>query len=387
VSLAAENRMKLAAFFGILLKEYMRTDDMSCQDVIARHLFEMANKYFEQAAVDECAKQVQKIHARITERNCVLSINESMFIALVARLFSATDFRHKIVTPALLVLGQSLSQCAISHPVDLVHGLFSCSVMVNVLRPVKRYAPELLTFIEGVLSLLVKGKADPACLRSTVPAESVTLVDASKKDLAKAAKSDLTSFRQLLSDASADEWSLSTRVQVMTLALQVADSYLVVLANLSPLPEMCQSFMDLVEAAPAALQAMPSVSKVRNAIQKRAGDALAVRQPLRMQTFAPKSIKMLNPKFEESFKATKDHDPDRERARVKKLQREVKDAKKNAMRELQRDAEFMAEERRKRKRDLDDREAQVVRNVNTILEQQQQMANTLDRMVKKPRRQ
>lgn len=53
----------------------------------------------------------------------------------------------------------------------------------------------------------------------------------------------------------------------------------------------------------------------------------------------------LRRRFEENYRKTKDYDPDRERAERKTLKRQVVKERRGAMRELRRDAVFMARER------------------------------------------
>ena len=72
---------------------------------------------------------------------------------------------------------------------------------------------------------------------------------------------------------------------------------------------------------------------------------------------APKEIKQYNPRFEDNYAAGKDYDPDRERAERKRLQRQLRKEERGAVRELRRDAAFMAnvrdEEKTSRQAELD----------------------------------
>ena len=80
-------------------------------------------------------------------------------------------------------------------------------------------------------------------------------------------------------------------------------------------------------------------------------EAVASREPLRMQRAPVVAIKQFNPAFDDDFAPTISMDPDRERAEVQKLRRQTKKEKKGAMRELRKDGAFLAarrdEERRK----------------------------------------
>jgi nucleolar protein 14 len=65
------------------------------------------------------------------------------------------------------------------------------------------------------------------------------------------------------------------------------------------------------------------------------------------------AIKTSIPKFEESFNPDKHYDPDRERAEASKLRAEHKRELKGARRELRKDAQFVARESLREKKERD----------------------------------
>lgn len=77
------------------------------------------------------------------------------------------------------------------------------------------------------------------------------------------------------------------------------------------------------------------------------------RRPLELHHHKPLAIKTSIPKFEESFNPDKHYDPDRERAESSKLKAEHKRERKGAMRELRKDANFIARESLKEKKERD----------------------------------
>ena len=72
-----------------------------------------------------------------------------------------------------------------------------------------------------------------------------------------------------------------------------------------------------------------------------------MRQPLRLQEQAPKALHSVAPRFDENFTIRKDNDVNRDKAKMKQLQRQVKRERKAAARELRLDGEFLARERQK----------------------------------------
>lgn len=73
------------------------------------------------------------------------------------------------------------------------------------------------------------------------------------------------------------------------------------------------------------------------------------------------------PKFEEDFDPNKHYDPDKERAEQTRLRKEYKRERKGAMRELRKDANFIAREKLRDKRERDrahaDRERRLIAEI------------------------
>lgn len=77
------------------------------------------------------------------------------------------------------------------------------------------------------------------------------------------------------------------------------------------------------------------------------------RRPLLLHNHRPLAIKTSVPKFEESYNPSKHYDPDRERAEMSKLKAEHRRERKGALRELRKDANFIARESLKEKKERD----------------------------------
>ena len=94
-------------------------------------------------------------------------------------------------------------------------------------------------------------------------------------------------------------------------------------------------------------------------------------------------IKQYNPAFDDDFQPDVSMDPDRERAEKQKLSRKTKKEKKGAMRELRKDAAFLAarreEERKKTSDYLEMRGKRAVR----LMEEQEHDVKTMKKERKK----
>jgi nucleolar protein 14 len=89
---------------------------------------------------------------------------------------------------------------------------------------------------------------------------------------------------------------------------------------------------------------------------------------MRLLDQSARSIKLIEPVFNENYRFDKDgHDPDRQRAEVKKLKKLANRERKGVARELRKDAQFIAEVRGKEKQDkYDELRAQRIRNFNML---------------------
>jgi nucleolar protein 14 len=76
------------------------------------------------------------------KERCWPSTGTLLLLKLQSLLFSVTDYRHVIVTPTLLLLGQCLTHCPVNTLADLRAGLFCAGLMIDVCSKAKRYAPE-----------------------------------------------------------------------------------------------------------------------------------------------------------------------------------------------------------------------------------------------------
>ena len=89
-------------------------------------------------------------------------------------------------------------------------------------------------------------------------------------------------------------------------------------------------------------------------LQARLASAHQTRRPLELHHHRAVAIRSSIPKFEESFNPHKHYDPDAERSASRKLAVEYKREKKGAVRELRKDASFVAREQLKTKRAKDE---------------------------------
>ena len=96
-----------------------------------------------------------------------------------------------------------------------------------------------------------------------------------------------------------------------------------------------------------------TIQSTLDKLSTRLTSAHLTRRPLLLHNHRPLAIKTAIPKFEETFNPDKHYDPNRERAESNRLRAEYKRERKGAMRELRKDANFVAREQLRGKKEKD----------------------------------
>jgi nucleolar protein 14 len=133
--------------------------------------------------------------------------------------------------------------------------------------------------------------------------------------------------------------------------------------------------------------ASEKVEKLEEKLKRMSRVSQLSRRPLELHHHKPLSIKTYIPKFEDTFDPDKHYDPDRERAEMAKLKKEHKKERKGAMRELRKDANFMARENLRIKKVKDEAyEKKYKRLVAEIQNEEGREANNYEREQKARKR-
>ena len=88
-------------------------------------------------------------------------------------------------------------------------------------------------------------------------------------------------------------------------------------------------------------------------------------------------LRQFNPAFDDDFQPDKSMDPDRERAERQKLVRKTKKERKGAIRELRKDAAFLAVEKEKERQERDNYLEKRGKRALALLEEQEHAVKTM----------
>ena len=210
-----------------------------------------------------------------------LHAGDLMILTAIGSIYPTSDQFHQVVTPAMTLMARWL---AVNMPDSMqkhATGALLVALCLKYQRLSKRYVPEAIRFTLRSLSPKSALSQDP----EKIDVENLlTMADLWK---------DKSAFPEIFSPALRLLQNPNTKPSLRTLSILIQSS------------RLC-------------------------------------RRPLELHNHRPLPIRTSIPKFEESFHPDKHYDPDKERSEARKLQKEYKRERKGALRELRKDASFVA---------------------------------------------
>ncbi|KAG9479561.1 hypothetical protein GDO78_011532 [Eleutherodactylus coqui] len=168
-SLAQGNKAKLEKLFGFLLDYIMKlaaqeTPDLRTVDKMIIPLYNLCQMFPDAAA--DCVREALQDIARIVNeaveskgRAAYPALHVLLHFKITGMLFPTSDFWHPVVTPAFTVMSQLLTKCPVASLEDVAAGLFLGCVFLEFVSLSKRFIPELINFLLGILHLATPRKA------------------------------------------------------------------------------------------------------------------------------------------------------------------------------------------------------------------------------------
>ncbi|NXH16719.1 NOP14 protein, partial [Bucco capensis] len=167
-SLAAGNKEKLEKLFGFLL-EYigeLATLDLPELRTIDKLVLPLYNlcQMFPEAASDrikfilrDAAHELEEV-IEVKGRGTLPALDTLIYLKITSLLFPTSDFWHPVVTPAFVYMSQLLTKCRITTLQDVIKGLFICCLFLEYVSLSRRFVPELINFLLGVLHISLPKK-------------------------------------------------------------------------------------------------------------------------------------------------------------------------------------------------------------------------------------
>ncbi|XP_062430534.1 nucleolar protein 14 [Rhea pennata] len=167
-SLAVGNKAKLEKLFGFLL-EYigelaiLDLPELKTIDKLVLPLYNLCQMFPETASdsikfvLRDAAHDMEEI-IEVKGRAVFPGLDTLIYLKITALLFPTSDFWHPVVTPAFIYMSQLLTKCRITTLQDVVKGLFICCLFLEYVSLSRRYVPELINFLLGILHISLPKK-------------------------------------------------------------------------------------------------------------------------------------------------------------------------------------------------------------------------------------
>ncbi|XP_042726645.1 nucleolar protein 14 [Lagopus leucura] len=162
-SLAVGNKTKLEKLFGFLLEyigELATLDlpELKAIDKLILPLYNLCQMFPEAASgnikfvLRDAAHEMEEV-IEVKGRATFPGLDTLIYLKITSLLFPTSDFWHPVVTPAFIYMSQLLTKCRITTLQDVIKGLFVCSLLLEYVSLSKRFVPELINFLLGVLHI------------------------------------------------------------------------------------------------------------------------------------------------------------------------------------------------------------------------------------------
>ncbi|KAH0643386.1 hypothetical protein KY289_034360 [Solanum tuberosum] len=357
ITVAAENKKKMQVFYGVLLQYFAvlankKPLNFKLLNLLVKPLMEMsaATPYF--AAI--CARQrLQRTRTqfcediKLTGKSSWPSLKTIFLLKLWSMIFPCSDFRHCVMTPAILLMCEYLMRCPIICGRDMAIASFLCSLLLSITKQSQKFCPEAIVFLQTLLmaALDKEHRSENIQLNNLMEIKELEPLLCIRSSNVEIDSLDFLELVDLPEDSQYFQ-SDNYRASMLVTVLETLKGFVNVYKDLISFPEIFTPISKLLcklageNHIPDALrEKMKDVSQL---IDTKSQEHHMLRQPLKMRKKKPVPIRMVNPKFEENYVKGRDYDPDRERAEKKKLRKRIKEEAKGAVRELRKDNEFLS---------------------------------------------
>ncbi|KAM6135651.1 nucleolar protein 14 isoform 1-T1 [Phoenicopterus ruber ruber] len=377
-SLAVGNKAKLEKLFGFLL-EYigeLATLDLPELRTIDKLVLPLYNlcQMFPEAASDsikfilrDAAHDMEEV-IEVKGRATFPGLDTLIYLKITSLLFPTSDFCHPVVTPAFIYMSQLLTKCRITTLQDVIKGLFICCLFLEYVSLSRRFVPELINFLLGVLHIsLPKNQAQGYTVVhpfTPVGKNLELLLVCDKKDLESWQKQNLPlSIVTRLKESSRTEMN-HVRLSCLALCFDL-------IKKCAALYESLPSFHEIMHPVRILLTQHMPVNELPEQMQEWYHSALKELDnkvkhytPLICEKKKPVPLKQYTPKIVKVLEFGRKQGGSKKEQERKQLIQKHKRELKGAIREIRKDNQFLA---RMQLSEIMERDAARKRKVKELL--------------------
>ncbi|KAH0840168.1 Nop14-like family-domain-containing protein [Lanmaoa asiatica] len=311
-------------------------------------------------------------------------LSELTFLRVIGIVWPTSDMRHAVISPARLLMGAYLGLCRVRSFGDVTSGLFLSSLFLQYEFLSKRLVPEAINFVVNATlhlapHVFASAKSLPGAF--TCPDLRSALCEPLAIDRSKAKH---LGFRKpdLVHMISANPTE-QTKIDALGLALALLERFADMYKSLDGFIELYEPInliLSGLECGQLSEDVQSRVASLQDKITRLLKFARQSRKPLLLQAHKPIPIPSYIPKFETSSSSyIRRQDPDRERNEASKLRYQLKQERKGAIRELRKDAKFLAAVEHKKQVEKDRVYKERMNKVFSSLEGERAEQKAMDR--------
>ncbi|KAK7062278.1 putative nucleolar complex protein 14 [Favolaschia claudopus] len=408
-SLAPDNKVKLQTLASVLIDHllYISTPPdphFALISSLLSHLSALTRAYPIQVAEHTVAK-LSLMHKNLRRglsrgpldpsSKTWPGLPELTLLRIIGATWPTSDLHHAVISPTRVLMGAYLGLARVRSLADVASGLFLCTLFLQFEQLSKRLVPEAVNFaVNSVVHLAPTGYASVEALPGAFPAPDFRseLCRALALDVKKAKgktvvpKADLASL-MVNSDVPNEEGKLQLLILAVDLLGRFADMYKGIDGFIELYAPVLEILLHVKEKCGSVAVLQTRLTSTTDALKRLLKFAREARQPLLLQAHKPIPIPTYIPKFETTKSSYLRHqDPDHERNEASKLRRQYKEERKGAIRELRKDARFLAGVEQKKQAEKDRSYSESLKKVYGTIQSERAEEKAMEREKTKDRK-
>eukprot|EP00112_Aurelia_sp_Birch-Aquarium-sp1_P018326 Seg4357.4 transcript_id=Seg4357.4/GoldUCD/mRNA.D3Y31 product="Nucleolar protein 14" protein_id=Seg4357.4/GoldUCD/D3Y31 len=394
--LEEKNKNKMQILFSILIKyidhlcEQERVP-MTFINKLARPLFELAKDSPHHAAREiqrrlrQSFKRFWMKHQTSGGRNAMPNLKEVILLNLISTIYPTSDLKHGITTPAMTFMTAVLSKSYFQTTSEVISGLLISNTILKYLQLSRRFVPEVINFLCGVLSMAANPNEDlkyKSTLR--VHDKNRNCLFLAEKITEAVEKIKISSNLENTKKEELRNIQPSTRASIMRTCLHQLMKFAEVYKDLPSFTEIFYPVKQCIDVIPCKhyyKQIRKMFSELKEHLMTE-----TERQPLTLLARKPMPLPLLEPMFDESYEVkSKKRSKDKDVNERNKLKYKYKKEMKGAIREIRKDSHFLAKEKLQERLDKDAERARKTKEIERQLADQQGELKALNKVKRKNR--
>lgn len=271
---------------------------------------------------------------------------------IVSSIYSVSDFKHPVVTPAIIFMCDVLSSPYAVSFQNIYSRLYICKIVFDCVSFSKLYVPEVLCFLNKTLKLVLSNSKKFNLFIKEEAFEENTVLN----------------FE--IDDKSCDH---SIKVKLISEVIELLHQYAVLYEHVDCFKEIFHTTTDILTKIIMMDNFSvfpPGLKNIINSFKDFVEIVQKTYKPLIFEHKKPVPLKLFEPAFDSQFTRKKD-DIQKKRKLIKSINQKIRKEEKGQLREIRRDNQVIAAEKLKEKLEADEERKRKVKQLYSELAMQE----------------